>query len=437
MLTGVTPFGPLRPVKKTLGKWATRNEKKYFCKYWRTDIKVSYNVFRLSQFVGAVSGESNLISQHITITDCLLPNLECRPQEKPSTLLIWQRINHTLPLYKSLETYTVHRINEFFAIPKLSLGGVAITETDEYILLDSSYVIRKSYKRLLNDTLHQQQTQKFMKLSKAIAKSLSSSIAHEMFSGYMTRQLMRENQQIADLAAMLCNINKQSYMWQSHVMNTFPELASQLLFPGGGTYVTGRGDALLIQSCAVITDYQVFWNQSLDNLCYKLFPVQLNTSGSLQMRFLELSTRRLLNNSHTIPCATRQPFYIRDYANDFWKYDLKDGFTLTEIKGFVTRNTYVPLPKIATFNDRIVRHGTFSPHPTTLLSIVAAQERNLQQLEDIRSSGHGNILKGIAAGMSDAFDAVVHAGESIFVYCYTRFRVNHQLHYGSGGGHCF
>ena len=203
-------------------------------------------------------------------------------------------------------------------------------------------------------------------------------------------------------------------MWQSHVMNTFPELASQLLFPGGGTYVTGRGDALLIQSCAVITDYQVFWNQSLDNLCYKLFPVQLNTSGSLQMRFLELSTRRLLNNSHTIPCATREPFYIRDYANDFWKYDLKDGFTLTEIKGFVTRNTYVPLPKIATFNDRIVRHGTFSPHPTTLLSIVAAQERSLQQLEDIRSSGHGNVLKGIAAGMSDAFDAVVHAGENIF-----------------------
>ena len=62
---------------------------------------------------------------------------------------------------------------------------------------------------------------------------------------------------------------------------------------------------------------------------------------------------------------------------------------MTDLEGFVSHNTNIPLPKIATFNNRIVRHGKFSPHPTTLLGIVAAQERNLQQLDDIKSSVSG------------------------------------------------
>ena len=45
---------------------------------------------------------------------------------------------------------------------------------------------------------------------------------------------------------------------------------------------------------------------------------------------------------------------------------------------------------------------------------MAAQEHNLLQLDDIRSSGQGNILRGIATGMADVFDSVVHTGENIF-----------------------
>ena len=94
-------------------------------------------------------------------------------------------------------------------------------------------------------------------------------------------------------------------------------------------------------------------------------------------KFLELSTRRLIEKSNKINCEDRQHVtYIKDRKGEFWMYKLgSKRFTRVYLKDhyFQQRMT---LPKLGTYSPKLLHYENIRPHRTTLLDLLASQQEN-------------------------------------------------------------
>ena len=292
-----------------------------------------------------------------------------------------------------------------------SEDGAAIEETKNYILLDNGYILKKSNSTFPNNTKHNDELRKFKELGKKLGNANPSSIAHELFAAHLGKQLIAENQKIADLASLTCALNKQLYQWQAHLINAMPESAEKLLFSDPGTFISQRGDAFLIHQCKEVWDFNVIWNQTVGSTCYSFLPVILNDKRTM---FLELTTRRIFNSSRRIQCHKRENYYVRDYANIYWKYDQTVGFTKSTIKGYIMHQAHIALPKIDAFNEKLLQETIVKPRSESILELLSDQEEDIEKLKDLRDIGSGSIVQGIAKEMADLFDSAVSTGENVF-----------------------
>ena len=72
------------------------------------------------------------------------------------------------------------------------------------------------------------------------------------------------------------------------------------------------------------------------------------------------------------------------------------------------------LPKLRTYTPKLLHYEKVRPHRTTLLNILAEQQDNLDALTDYRTTGGGNIVKGIAEAMGDVVETVTDTATNIF-----------------------
>ena len=175
-----------------------------------------------------------------------------------------------------------------------------------------------------------------------------------------------------------------------------------------GKILVPLGDAFLVKRCVSLYNYHVFYNQSLNNTCYNLPPVQLQ-DGSI--KFLEITSRRITTTAHKIDCRDRpNEIFLQDEEGQFWSHD-KNG-TLTKISLTTKRFHHgkLKLPKLASFQEKLLHRSNIMPHRTHLLHLVAMQQDNLQELTDLRDTGGGSVIEGITHGITKVITSLTGSG---------------------------
>ena len=230
--------------------------------------------------------------------------------------------------------------------------------------------------------------------------------------GQITEEFMKESEVITTLAALLCRINADVHRLQLLNLHSFPDTVGEMIYEEKGMTITPRGDAYMVRQCKKIGTYHVLWNQRLNETCYQLFPVRLPKNKT---KYLELNTRRLMDNSAKIKCQDRhKTTYIRDAQGEFWRYKLeRKGFHKVRLKDHYFQQK-MALPKLRTYTPKLLHYEKTRPHRTTLLDVLAAQQENLDTLTDYRTIGGGDIVKGIAAAMGEVVETVTDTATNIF-----------------------
>ena len=216
---------------------------------------------------------------------------------------------------------------------------------------------------------------------------------------------------MATIAAIACNAQREIYNLQRLVMRNFPEMANELVFDEEGTIVESVGDALLVKKCDLVLYSNIFWNQSIHNVCFQHFPIETVTG---KMRFLELTTRRVYNESEVIPCESRaEHLFVRDKYDAYWKYTSGKGFRIVKLRFQQDFNDRLSLPKLASYNNKLKHYSFVTPHRTTLMSILASQRGNLREMSDLRKRGGGSVLQGIFSGISEVVETMSETGVTL------------------------
>ena len=77
------------------------------------------------------------IQQSLTVTRCRYSSFHCTPREMPLSTIIWPITSHRFSVYRSLGTFPIKLIQQFFLIPQLGIGGSLILRTRNAYLLDT------------------------------------------------------------------------------------------------------------------------------------------------------------------------------------------------------------------------------------------------------------------------------------------------------------
>ena len=95
------------------------------------------------------------------------------------------------------------------------------------------------------------------------------------------------------------------------MINTFPSSSAKRIKQAVGVTVNYAGDALWINHCSQLYDYQIIYDRKIADTCYLDFPVRNLQSN--QTKCLSLYNRQLKAASTIINCQDRLPHtYIKD-----------------------------------------------------------------------------------------------------------------------------
>ena len=130
---------------------------KYECQ-WLKKKAVTVKGFYIEKYEAMYSAETDVLSQTITKSICKASEGFQIPIEQPNSIIIFGRLPQLPPLFKFKGKHAVYETHEVFSIPSMSVGGSLIKKTKDYLLLDSSYLIKLSNKKMnnledLNETL--------------------------------------------------------------------------------------------------------------------------------------------------------------------------------------------------------------------------------------------------------------------------------------------
>ena len=315
-------------------------------------------------------------------------------------------------LFQSLGKLNVTKIHNYLVIHKLGIGGSVIKATEQAWLLDIGYIIMKNIKgpKPPRNNL----SRKFFQFSKKYVTKTKSNIQRELSGGRLADELILENKLISSLATLNCKTNRQLHRLQKMILTNLPDISNNFIFPEHqGILVEQVGDAIKLHSCRPIKEYEINWTQQINNTCFHLFPIR---SKSFQgIKFLELTTRKVVPTSHKIPCIERTKIvYIRDVHNTFWQFSKSTGFTKISPKHFIQNEFTLTLPVLASYTTKLTHYKKAIPHRITLLHLIAKQKENIEILSDFEDKGNGDFLLGITRAISDTVEFAEHTGETFF-----------------------
>ena len=396
-------------VRRNSYEWESIDTKKYKCS-WLTKNKQQYFIFRIRKYQGEIIGDDGLVHQHLTDTKCEARRLYCIPQEQSLGMLVWRKGTHNAKLFHVLGEFEAHQVGQFVLVEKIGIAGSIINEMGQLLLLDNSYTLKK--RRLVktgNET--EKKEAKFMKLAKLYGKRTTKSLQRELLEARIAAEFIKENRLMRTTAATLCALKGELYRLQLLNVHSFPDTVGQIIFEEPGKVIQPAGDAWLVKECLEIKDYEINWGKQINDTCYHLFPVKLSNGT----KFLELQNRRLMSYSHKIECTNgTDELFIRDKKGSYWKYVGGNQFIRTKRVHSINYKEGLIMPKLASFNEKILVQSRTTPHRTTLLAMLADRQEELQEMADFKDAGEGSITRGIAGAMSTIFSSVVSVGEDVF-----------------------
>ena len=100
-----------------------------------------------------------------------------------------------------------------------------------------------------------------------------SNTQRDLAQGSFTANIIQEHEIVSHMAKSMCQNNADIRQLQRWILNVFPDLAGSYLFPGGNHVIESVGSAFIVHECQQIFKYEISWNYSSLNTCYKEFPV--------------------------------------------------------------------------------------------------------------------------------------------------------------------
>jgi len=250
----------------------------------------------------------------------------------------------------------------------------------------------------------------FYNYSRHYITNTKSNIERELGEGYLGNEILLDTQLTRALATMICQSNTQIHNLQKLILLELPDTAGSLLFPKDkGITIKILGDAIVLFQCKKITKYKIIWNRKINGTCYHLFPINIEQTNSTM--FFELRSRRILNVSNTITCEDRHNItYIKDIYDVFWTFTLPNMFEKLATNNDKHQKFTITLPILASYNPTLFHYTKSIPHRLTLLNLLSKQTDNLESLLNFKTTGHGNIVLGIAKGISQTIKTIGKTG---------------------------
>ena len=94
----------------------------------------------------------------------------------------------------------------------------------------------------------------------------------------------------------------------------------------------------------------------------------------------------------------------------FWRYTRQNNFSKISLSIQKYHHGELKLPKLAEFDEKLIHYEKSQPNRMHLLHLVAVQQKNLQDLEDLRTMGDGSIIEGISHGISNVLTTLTRSG---------------------------
>ena len=190
-----SPYGKLLP--SGVDSWKTPSNHHYKCAWLKT-AQVTFFSLSMTTYPASLQGMHMHIQQSLTVTRCRYPSFRCTPREKPLSTIIWPITSYRFSVYRSLGVFPVKRIQQFFLILQLGVGGSLILRTRNAHLLDTGYKLVTK----LNGTYHAPPS--FITASRSYTAKTRSNAQRDLGEGRLTQQLFHEHEIISQLASTLC-----------------------------------------------------------------------------------------------------------------------------------------------------------------------------------------------------------------------------------------
>ena len=398
----MSSYGTL--VQITTTNWQTNNVREYDCR-WFADRTVRYKKFELTRYPGEIQDDDIIIRQTLTQSTCITKMQHCIPAELPLSVLVWLDVIRPVPLYQPIGILVVHQIDQYVVIPKIGVGGAIIKSTDNYMLLDNTYVIE-----MTSNHTKDKEEEEFRNFTRRYTKETTTSVEMELLEARLGKMFMQESNMMAAIGSIMCKNKEVIWKLQNALLQHAPDIMDHYLHSETrGKILVPVGDAFLVKQCKIVRDYIVFWNHTINGTCYNLPPVFFHSSA--EIKFLEIVSRRLTRTAHRVNCSDRpRDIFLRDTEGNFWKYKVTNQFVRVDMKTKHYHTGTIRLPKLATFSENSLHHSRNLPHRLNLLTLLAHQRENLQELEDIRDLGRGSIIEGMTEGIGNILKTLTGSG---------------------------
>ena len=430
-----TKYGKLDKISP--GHWSTKSNDHYNC-VWMENNKAQFYHFKISQYFGYLRGESHSIHQVITKSNCDYDKYECIPKEEPHKIIIWKKIQHNFHKFRTLGNFTIQRLDSFFLVPELSIGGAAQFESPTEVQLDNGYIIVKNssvhndIKQLIrhHSALNQDSSKisneidqtEFNEKSAQFHKNLRVDLHSAILAGHITSLIGLIRANFKSLWSMTCNQRLQEYKVQNWILKHFPHMSTNLISQRQDILIKSIGDAFLVSNCKVIRHFQIYFNRSTEYQsvhhsrkshtdgpkCYKDFPIHIK--GANKIRFLRLEDRNIVQKSQQISCKNRPNFTMMKSKNGSFVHISANGslsWQPTPKTKFSVVFEVAP-PKGLTFIITY-KHSEIITHFSMLLLISTAQEA-LEDLAEIHRFGNQSVVAGICKAIGGTLRSIAHAG---------------------------
>ena len=380
--------------KKIRGAYILKTNDHFRCRYDGVK-KTEFMHFSVSAHIGSVKGPDQRIRTSLTNLKCYHNERTCTGED--GSRIVWKSTNHNFKRFKTIGTYLVHQVEEFFMIPKLFIGGSSQTKSVDgsRIQLTNGYLI---FKQTVNRTKRDEE-ESFMRAATAYFKSFKTNTQLAMLGGHLTKMFSLLEDHIDILYQRTCERRVQIHKLQKWILETFPHSSINLISGIEEEVIVPAGEALLVKSCKKIENLTLIFNRSIGNICYTEFPIDDNSS-----RFLRLPDHRIVTEGTQIDCNIKRPVFIKRGQEMLLVFE-NGSSVVTQFKSQEKEESVTHLENMQGVSDLFETKEDDMLLPLSLLQIISKVNLPLMELQQIHELGNGGLLAGIGRTVSAVFSA--------------------------------
>ena len=398
-----------------------RNHDHYSCSWLKTKVN-HFTHFTATSYPGIIADDS-FIHQSVTHTPCYYRNFSCIPTEFLESIIVWFNVSHSFRRFRPLGTYEIHRLSDFILIPKLGFGGTIQNEDPphKFFQLDNGVLLL-----LPKETDYGYS--KFLQAAKTFLSQAKPSLQTGLLQAHIEVVLEMHRKNMINTWDQLCKDHNRLLQFQHWMIRNFPDSSVNWVIDNPGYFIEVIGDAILLSKCKVITRYELFWNRSLSELCFKEIPVRIWDTNTTKL--LQLVNRRIQLHGTVLNCSTRpNSTFLTDINGQLWHLSANGTYELFPLKQLFShvKSLDFTLVKLRGLNSNFVRPKRHQLDRSSLLDLVSANHVSLQEIYQISGTGHGSFLNGLGKLLGVTINSLAKGGTKIIT------AVGHGLKQGFEG----